>query len=103
MNGRAQMIALSCLLISTPVWSENIRIEIKAFLYSPKDLIVTAGTTVTWINDDPAPHTIVGVNKTFRSPALDTGDQYSYTFKTAGVFEYFCTLHPQMVGRVVVN
>ncbi|MEB0041827.1 MULTISPECIES: cupredoxin family copper-binding protein [unclassified Pseudomonas] len=103
MNRYAPILALTCVLTSIPTSAQDVQIDIKTFLYSPKDLTVPAGTTVTWINDDQVPHTIVGVDKAFHSAALDTGDQYSYTFKVRGVFEYFCTLHPQMIGRVVVD
>lgn len=72
-------------------------------MYSPKELTVAVGTKVTWVNDDQVPHTVAEVNKVFRSGALDTGDSFSYTFLIPGTFEYFCVLHPQMIGRVRVT
>ena len=66
-------------------------------------LIVTVGTTVTWVNGDDIPHTIVANNRAFRSKTLDTEDQFSFTFSTAGEFEYFCSLHPHMVGKIIVS
>jgi plastocyanin len=103
MKKYAQMLALSGLLASASTWAQDIQIDIKEFMYSPKELTVAVGTKVTWVNDDQVPHTVSEVNKVFRSGALDTGDSFSYTFLIPGTFEYFCTLHPQMIGRVRVT
>jgi plastocyanin len=73
------------------------------FTFTPKDLTVAVGTTVKWVNHDDIPHNVVEKNKTFRSKALDTDDSFSYTFTTAGTFDYFCGLHPHMVGQVIVK
>src|SRR3954452_1327177 len=72
------------------------------FTFTPPELTVAPGTTVTWKNDDDIPHTVVAKDRTFRSKALDTGDSYAFTFPSAGRFEYFCSLHPYMVGTIVV-
>jgi len=94
---------LGCLMVSIPVWAQEVNIDIKEFMYAPKDLTIAAGTKVTWVNDDQIPHTVVETNKVFRSGALDTNDHFSYVFDSPGVFEYFCALHPQMIGRIVVS
>lgn len=78
-------------------------ITIDNFTFSPKELTVAVGTTVKWVNHDDIPHLVVENNKTFRSKALDTDDSYSYTFTSAGTFDYFCGLHPHMVGQVIVK
>jgi plastocyanin len=78
-------------------------ITIDNFTFSPKEFTVAVGTTVKWVNHDDIPHTVVEKNTTFRSKALDTDDSYSYTFTSAGTFDYFCGLHPQMVGKVIVK
>jgi plastocyanin len=78
-------------------------VTIDNFTFSPKDLTVAVGTTVKWVNHDDIPHTVVEKNTTFRSKALDTDDSYSFTFTTAGSFDYFCGLHPHMVGKVIVQ
>jgi plastocyanin len=78
-------------------------VTIDNFTFSPKDLTVAVGTTVKWINHDDIPHTVVEKNTTFRSKALDTDDSYSFTFTSAGSFDYFCGLHPHMVGKVIVQ
>jgi plastocyanin len=78
-------------------------ITIDNFTFSPKEVTVAVGTTVKWVNHDDIPHTIVEKKTTFRSKALDTDDSYSFTFTSAGDFDYFCGLHPHMVGKVIVK
>jgi plastocyanin len=78
-------------------------ITIDNFTFTPKELTVAAGTTVKWVNHDDIPHTVVNKDKAFRSTALDTDDSFSYTFASAGTFDYFCGLHPHMVGKVIVK
>ena len=78
-------------------------VTIDNFTFSPKALTVAVGTTVKWVNHDDTPHTVVEKKTTFRSKALDTDDSYSFTFASAGTFDYFCALHPYMVGKVIVK
>ena len=79
-------------------------IAIFNYKFDPAVLTVPAGTTVTWTNKDEVPHTVVSSDKRFtQSGGLDTGDHYSYTFKDVGSYEYFCTLHPFMKGKIVVT
>ena len=78
-------------------------ITIDNFTFTPKELTVAVGTTVKWVNHDDIPHTVVEVDKKFRSKALDTDDSYSFTFTTPGTFDYFCSLHSKMTGKIVVN
>ncbi|MEH2511851.1 amicyanin [Nitrobacteraceae bacterium AZCC 1564] len=78
-------------------------ITIDNFTFAPAELTVPVGSVVTWINRDDIPHTIVENNKTFRTKALDTEDSYSFTFTTAGTFNYICGLHPFMMGKVIVK
>src|SRR6266851_1087020 len=78
-------------------------VTIDNFTFGPKELTVPVGTTVKWLNHDDIPHTIVEKKTTFRSKALDTDDSYSFTFTSAGTFDYFCGLHPHMVGQVIVK
>jgi len=74
------------------------------FVFAPKDLTVKAGTTVTWTNRDDIPHGIASSNNAFKkSGALDTDDSYSFTLTTPGTYQYFCYLHPHMVGSIVVE
>jgi plastocyanin len=78
-------------------------IEIVKFAFSPKEVTVTPGTTVTWINRDETPHAIIAGDKSFASKAMDTDDRFEYTFTTEGDFAYACTLHPFMTGIVHVR
>jgi plastocyanin len=74
------------------------------FVFTPKELTVAVGTTIKWVNHDDIPHSVVEKNKTtFRSKALDTDDSFTYTFAAAGTFDYFCGLHPHMVGQIIVK
>jgi len=78
-------------------------VKIDNFAFAPHRVVVKAGTTVTWINDDDIPHTIASSTKLFKSNALDTKDKFSFTFTTPGAYEYFCSLHPHMTGTIVVE
>jgi plastocyanin len=78
-------------------------ITIKDFMFTPRDLRVPAGSKVTWVNKDEEPHTVVEVNQAFTSKAMDTDDGFTYQFKTAGTYKFFCTLHPRMTGSVTVE
>jgi plastocyanin len=80
MKKYALMLALGCLITSMSSWAQDIQVNIKEFMYSPKDLTVAVGTKVTWVNDDQVPHTIVETHKVFRSGALDTQDNFSYAW-----------------------
>ena len=100
---KKRLFALVGLLLAMPVWAAEVKIDIKEFMFAPKDLTVAVGTKVTWVNDDQIPHTVAETHKLFRSGALDTGDSYSWVFNTPGEYEYFCALHPQMLGKIVVS
>jgi plastocyanin len=78
-------------------------VEIDQFAFVPQRITVKAGTTVTWINDDDTPHSVASSSKLFKSKALDTEDKFSFTFTTPGTYAYFCSLHPHMMGVVVVE
>ena len=71
--------------------------------FGPAELTVKAGTTVTWTNRDDIPHTVVSPDKVFKSKVLDTDEKFSFTFSTPGTFPYFCSIHPKMTGKVVVQ
>lgn len=82
--------------------SEEVTVTIDNFTFSPAELTVKVGTTVTWKNQDDIPHTVVSAGK-FKSKALDTDDSYSFTFSSAGDYNYFCSLHPHMTGMIKVE
>lgn len=100
--------AAAALLIATPApgpaqTETGPQIEIKAHGFGIPEVTVRAGTRVTWINHDDDAHTVTSSTDVFRSPGLDTDDTYSYTFTKPGTYEYFCTLHPLMRGKVIVR
>jgi plastocyanin len=78
-------------------------VTIDNFSFSPMTLTVPAGTQVTWINHDDVPHTVVSTDNKFKSHALDTNEKFSYTFADAGTYEYYCSVHPKMTGKVIVE
>ena len=84
---------------------QTVEVKIDNFSFSPVTLTVAAGTTVTWINRDDIPHTVVSSDdpRVFKSKALDTDDGFSFTFTKAGTYSYFCSIHPKMTGKVVVQ
>lgn len=79
-------------------------VTIDNFSFTPASLTVKAGTTVTWTNKDDIPHGVAATNNAFKkSAALDTDESFSFTFATPGTYQYFCYLHPKMVGTIVVQ
>jgi plastocyanin len=79
-------------------------VKIDNFTFAPQDLTVPAGTSVRWVNHDDIPHTVVSDDKTtFKSKALDTDDSFSYTFTKPGTYSYFCSIHPKMTAKVIVQ
>ncbi len=71
--------------------------------YSPNPVEVEVGETVTWVNDDSTVHTATSKDGIFNSDVLFEGQSFSYTFDKEGEYQYFCDIHPNMVGRVVVT
>ena len=78
-------------------------VKIDNFTFGPQMLTVPAGTTVTWTNRDDIPHTSVSTDGAFKSKVLDTDEKFSYTFTKAGTYPYYCTIHPKMTGKIVVQ
>lgn len=81
--------------------AEEKAVDIQDFAFSPAEISVEAGETVTWVNKDSVPHTVTGEN--FSSGTLNSGESYSYTFNDEGTFEYKCSFHPQMTASVTVG
>jgi len=102
-------VGLSCLgtaaavAVSVKPAPETRDVKIDNFTYGPAELTVAVGTTVMWANHDDIPHTVVSPDKVFKSKVLDTDEKFSYTFGTPGTFPYFCSIHPKMIGKVVVR
>ena len=106
-SGATSIIAISLLAfacLSRQVLAEDVNtIKIDNFTFAPATLTFPLGATATWENGDDIPHSIVIADLKIRSKPLDTGEKYSFTFSTAGTFEYFCGLHPHMKGMIVVT
>jgi plastocyanin len=83
----------------------SMEVKIDNFSFGPTTLTVPVGATVTWTNRDDIPHTVVSTDdsKTFKSKVLDTDEKFSFTFSRAGTFPYFCSIHPKMTGKVIVQ
>jgi plastocyanin len=83
----------------------SIEVKIDNFSFGPASLTVAVGTTVTWTNRDDIPHTVVSTDdpKAFKSKVLDTDEKFSFTFSKAGTYPYFCSIHPKMTGKVIVQ
>jgi amicyanin len=71
--------------------------------FIPAEITVVPGTTVTWVNNEAMPHTVVDSNKGFRSKTLIKDARFSFTFTTAGDYDYQCSIHPNMKGKVIVK
>jgi amicyanin len=80
-----------------------VEVKIDNFTFTPPTLTIKAGTQVTWKNHDDIPHTVVENNKAFKSKVLDTDEKFTSTFTKPGTYEYFCSLHPKMTGKIVVE
>jgi plastocyanin len=83
--------------------STTAEVKIDNFSFGPVTLTIPVGTTVTWTNRDDIPHTVVSDDKVFKSKVLDTDEKFSFTFTKAGTYPYFCSVHPKMTGKVVVQ
>ncbi len=80
-----------------------VEVNIDNFSFSPATITVKAGTVVTWTNRDDIPHTVVADDKSFKSKVLDTGDKFTFTATKAGTYSYFCSVHPKMTGKLIVE
>jgi len=110
----ALLCAISCLNLSAFALAGDMKdadstnskqntIEIKDFAFNPQTITVKSGQTITWINRDEEPHTVVSVEKQFKkSSALDTDQSFTITAGTPGTYTYFCSVHPKMTGTIVV-
>jgi plastocyanin len=106
-NRRALPLAAAVMLVFgfTAYAAEPNTVTINNFAFSPAILEVAPGAKVTWTNADEEPHTVMSADAgaTFKSAALDTKDQFSFTFDKPGTYKYFCSIHPHMAGTIVVK
>ena len=110
-SGLALMLplALATILILHPTRAKSedkaspLEVRVDNFTFGPDTLTVPVNSTVTWVNKDDLPHVIASSDGVFKSKALDTDDKYSYTFTKAGTYAYYCSIHPKMVGKIIVQ
>jgi plastocyanin len=88
---------------AVPVAKTPTVVEIHNMRFIPAMLTVAVGTKVTWVNEDAAPHTVTDKADQFHSELLERKGTFSFTFASPGEFTYFCTIHPTMVGKIVVR
>jgi plastocyanin len=102
-------LALATVLILYPTRAKSeaaaspTEVRVDNFTFGPATLTVPVNSTVTWVNKDDLPHVIASDDGVFKSKALDTDDKYSYTFTKAGTYPYYCSIHPKMLGKIVVK
>jgi len=78
-------------------------IKIDNFSFSPNTVTVPVGSTVRWTNRDDVPHNVVNEDKSVKSKTMDTDENFSYTFTKPGTYTYYCSIHPRMTGKIVVQ
>lgn len=88
---------------STTPEIKSSKVVMKGSKFDPGDLTVEIGTTVTWSNEDAVAHTVTATGGAFSSGNMDPGTNFGYTFNAAGTFDYACTIHPSMKGKVTVT
>jgi plastocyanin len=83
--------------------SSALQVQIDNFSFTPQEIKVKAGATITFTNRDDIPHTVVSTDQAFKSKALDTDDKFTTTLTKPGTYTYFCSIHPKMTGKIVVE
>ncbi len=100
---RALSVGIVVAIGGRTAMAADAQVIIDNFTFAPTPLVVKVGTTVTWVNDDDIPHSIVCPALKMKSHPMDTDESFSYTFDQAGTYDYMCGLHPHMHGQVVVQ
>ena len=107
-----RLTVLFAALASTPCLAEDANnagaglvatVSMDHTTFIPGEITVAPGTTVTWVNNEDMPHNVADLSKGFRSKILAKDDKFSFTFTTAGEYNYLCLIHPNMKGKVVVK
>jgi plastocyanin len=102
------VIAIALLVVGSPSVKASgqpspAEVKIDNFVFGPQTITVPVGSTVTWTNKDDIPHTTVSTDGLFKSKVMDTDEKFSFQFTKAGTYSYFCSVHPKMTGKVVVQ
>ena len=109
-NQRSALLALAVCFAVSPSASFAVdaatAVDVSKFAFGPKEITISPGSTVRWINHDEVPHTVAsaqGLDKVIASKAMDTDDRFEVTFPKEGDYAYYCTVHPFMTGVVHVH
>ena len=97
------LTALPAIERSIAAGPPTVDVKIDNFSFAPATLTVKAGTQITWTNADDIPHTVVSDDQSFKSKVLDTDEKFTFTASKPGTYPYFCSIHPKMTGKVVVE
>ena len=101
--GMVILAAMEVYVPSVADSADSTKIVVKDFMFNPTPLAVKAGSTVTWTNMDDEPHTVVSDTGLFKSGGLDTNETFSFKFDKPGTYHFTCSIHPRMVGTIVVQ
>jgi plastocyanin len=88
---------------STAQATDSTKVLVKDFMFSPTTSTVKTGSTVTWTNLDDEPHAVLSDTGLFRSGAMDTNESFSFKFDKPGTYHFTCSIHPRMVGTIIVQ
>jgi plastocyanin len=97
------LAALPTVQKSVAAGPPTVDVKIDNFSFAPAMLTVKAGTQITWTNADDIPHTVVSDDRSFKSKVLDTDEKFTFTASKRGTYPYFCSIHPKMTGKLVVE
>jgi plastocyanin len=99
------ILSMVVLVVFAPAASaqDDMTVSIQDFFFSPDQMTVAPGTTVTWVNDGQQPHTSTADDGTWDSGTLQPGDDYSFTFDQPGTYTYHCSVHPDMTATITVS
>jgi plastocyanin len=98
------ILSIAALLICAPaVSAQDKTVSIQDFSFSPGQITVAPGTTVTWVNKGPSPHTTTADDGSWDSGTLQQGEDFSFTFDQPGTYTYHCSIHPDMTATVKVS
>jgi len=96
------MAGLLVVTFAAQAQAETYTVSMKSTAFQPKELTISAGDTVTWINNDPMLHN-VDLGSLGKSPDMRKGETYSMTFDKPGTYDYECNIHPGMTGKIIVK
>jgi plastocyanin len=105
---RLAALSLVALVLFAPTagaQGKTMTVSIKNFAFNPSNTTVSAGTTLTWVNNDQTAHTVTATNPAgvFDSGTLQPGQSYSFKFDKPGTYAYHCEIHPDMTGTITVS